>query len=430
MAAEALASVAIDDSGPVFSTAVSKHRNTIVVFGAFDVAEPLRQRLDQLNYKAIVKRSAAVDALEAEGERPLAAIVDDTVEGHLELCAGLPKGMPKILITSDRSFAKRRDAARSGVDAIIAKPVDLDELLDWLEQFESREHGAPLSVLLIDDNILLATLYAEALEAAGMIVNIIVDPADAIRALNTAVPDLILMDVRMPGVDGIELARMIRQSRQFQVVPIIFISGDGSEAPQLQARGSGDDFIDKTISLSKLVAVVGLRASRGRALRQMIERDSLTGLLNHARFKENGAAELERCRRVGVPASVVMIDIDRFKTINDTFGHPAGDRVIRTLARALIGRLRSTDIVGRYGGEEFAVLLVGSAPPQAKAVIDEVRSSFKAILFDETARRFSASFSAGIAGNDQAGLPMLIRRADDALYQAKLAGRDRVELAS
>jgi diguanylate cyclase (GGDEF)-like protein len=160
-----------------------------------------------------------------------------------------------------------------------------------------------------------------------------------------------------------------------------------------------------------------------------MESDSLTGLLNHARFKERLALELERARREGQELSLAIIDLDHFKGVNDTHGHLVGDRVIRGLARSLRKHLRRTDIIGRYGGEEFAALLPNTSPEQAAARLDKIRERFGATPFDGAhGRPFSVTYSAGIAGSGpHEGPEALISAADAALYAAKRAGRNRVE---
>jgi diguanylate cyclase (GGDEF)-like protein len=241
-------------------------------------------------------------------------------------------------------------------------------------------------------------------------------------------PDLILMDVQMPGVDGIELARMIRQSRRHLSLPIIFLSAEQDANRQMQARRwGGDDFIVKPIEPLRLASLVRLKAERSGTLRSMMERDSLTGLYNHGRFKDRLAHEIERCHRSRGEISLAMIDIDHFKHINDRFGHLIGDNVLRALSNALTAGLRRIDVIGRYGGEEFGVILLETPPQAAKLAIDKLRQRFADLPFEAVGSSFSATFSAGIAGSRTYGeLNQLIAAADQALYAAKHAGRNQV----
>jgi diguanylate cyclase (GGDEF)-like protein len=162
----------------------------------------------------------------------------------------------------------------------------------------------------------------------------------------------------------------------------------------------------------------------------LIERDGLTGLIDHQRLIERIGQELSRSRRTGAECTLAMLDLDHFKQVNDTWGHQAGDLVLRRLANALTGWLRQSDVVGRYGGEEFAVLLLDTTPEQAAPVIDAFRRNFAALDIVVPGGTLSATFSAGLAGSRLAtDTSALVSAADAALYRAKSEGRDRVVIA-
>jgi diguanylate cyclase (GGDEF)-like protein len=236
------------------------------------------------------------------------------------------------------------------------------------------------------------------------------------------------MDMQMPGVSGIELARMIRQSRRHLSLPIVFLSAERDPARQLAARMlGGDDFISKPVDLGRLVSLVRMRAERAKRLRSIMDRDSLTGLLNHGRFIDRLHQELERCRRAGTEVSLALIDLDRFKNVNDVHGHLSGDQVLRTLAHSLSSGLRRIDVIGRYGGEEFGVILLDASPEAAFAAVDKIRQRFSEITFNAKESVFSATFSAGVSGSRSHSTPeQLIAAADAQMYLAKKAGRNRI----
>lgn len=376
-----------------------------------------------------LEQVAGLAALEAQPKRPLAAaVVDDGLPDALEICTSLSGRCPVILLAREGSFDTRLAAARAGVAAVVAKPLEVNELADWLDHFAGQGGEARFSILVVDDDPLLAEAYALALRRAGMVVTLVSDPSRAIDALAEAQPDLILMDVQMPGVDGIELARVIRQTRRHLSVPIVFLSAEQDTGRQILARRlGGDDFIPKPVDLDRLVTLVRLRAERARSLRAVMESDSLTGLLNHARFKERLALELERAKREKTELSLAIIDLDHFKSVNDNHGHLVGDRVIRGLARSLQKHLRRTDVVGRYGGEEFAAILLGTSPATAAALMSRIRERFGATPFDGAQGLFRVSFSAGVASSTRhPEAEALISAADACLYAAKRAGRNRV----
>ncbi|MEQ6341196.1 MAG: GGDEF domain-containing protein [Gammaproteobacteria bacterium] len=159
-------------------------------------------------------------------------------------------------------------------------------------------------------------------------------------------------------------------------------------------------------------------------------RDSLTGLYNHTTTKDllNNAAGL--ARRHNAPLAFAMIDIDHFKSVNDTYGHATGDRVIKSLSRLLQQRLRKTDIIGRYGGEEFAVALIDADAPRAESIMNEIRASFEQIRHRVDDREFNVTFSCGLAVFPPNGsVTKFNEAADKALYEAKRSGRNKVVLA-
>ena len=159
-------------------------------------------------------------------------------------------------------------------------------------------------------------------------------------------------------------------------------------------------------------------------------RDSLTGLLNHTTFKERLRAEAARAARQDKPLSVALIDIDHFKSVNDQYGHPVGDRVIKNISRLLRQRLRGADVIGRYGGEEFAVALPDTPLDKAVSVIDQIRATFAAIDQRAGNSGFHSTFSAGVAQCPPlTDSEALIKAADEALYAAKRGGRDQVRAA-
>ncbi len=173
------------------------------------------------------------------------------------------------------------------------------------------------------------------------------------------------------------------------------------------------------------------RAERMRTLHALMVRDGLTGLFNHNAIMQFLDLQVANARREHGAFCYAMIDVDRFKGVNDTHGHPAGDQVLMALSRGLRLRLRECDLIGRYGGEEFAVILSGVNEAQAKVIMDHLRLSFAEVIFYAGEATFTCTFSAGIAGFP--GFPTaeaILEAADQALYRAKSGGRNRVEMAA
>ena len=194
----------------------------------------------------------------------------------------------------------------------------------------------------------------------------------------------------------------------------------------------GDDFLVKPVQTHRLVESVTIRAKRSRALRHMMIRDSLTGLLTHGTLKEFLKKEVYFARRRDAPVAIVMIDLDHFKQINDKHGHAAGDRVLKGVSSILRKRLRREDGVGRYGGEEFALVLPSCTAELAQRVVEQLRQMIAEVTFyTDTGEAFHVTFSAGIAAHPLWDEPAdLLLAADTALYKAKVSGRNQIKVAS
>ncbi len=339
--------------------------------------------------------------------------------------------VPVIFISVHDDLDSRLGAVRAGSAAYFTKPVNPGELIDRLDTLTSFQPQQPFRVLIVDDDAALLVYHSAVLEQAGMLVSAVNKPLEIMGTLLEFDPDLILMDMYMPECDGIELAKVIRQLGGFVGIPIVYLSAEEDFGKQLEAISSGgDDFLVKSIEPKHLVSAVTSRIQRSRLLRSFMVRDSLTGLLNHTSIKDQLAREVARAHRLKAPLVFAMIDIDFFKKVNDNYGHSAGDRVIKSLSRLLKQRLRETDIVGRYGGEEFAVILTGTDGPSAVKVLDGIRDAFSRLIHLSEDKEFSVNLSCGVADITFFGDAIEIGdAADKALYQAKQAGRNLVVLA-
>lgn len=340
--------------------------------------------------------------------------------------------LPTFFISVHGELEYRLKAVRAGGRAYFTKPLDVAGLIDKLEETTSCRHEEPYRVLIVDDSRSLAVYYATILKGAGMAAEIVNEPLAVLQPLLEFVPDLILMDVYMPQCSGLELATVIRQQERFVSIPIVFLSAETDMEKQLNAMSlGGDDFLTKPIQPEHLVSSVTSRVQRSRILRAFMVRDSLTGLLNHTTIKSQLDVHLARVKRSGGKLAFAMLDIDHFKSVNDTYGHPTGDRVIRSLSHLLQQRLRTSDVVGRYGGEEFAVILSDTDGQSAIRVLEKIRQDFSKIRHQSEQGEFSVTISIGIAdfptfNVESAALGEI---ADRALYDAKHGGRNRVVLA-
>lgn len=340
---------------------------------------------------------------------------------------------PLIFISSQGDFQSRLRAARLGAEGYFLKPLDVPRLVDRVEQIFQRRHAPPQRVLIVDDDLTLAEHFRLILVGAGMRAEVLHTPEAIMERVSAFRPELVLMDLHMPGCSGPELAGVIRQHDSWISLPIVYLSAETDFEKQMQALGRGaDDFLNKPILDAHLVSAVRVRVDRARQLTDQISKDSLTGLLKHAGIKEAAEVETLRSRRNGRPVSLAMLDIDHFKSVNDTHGHATGDLVIKSIATLLRQRLRQSDIIGRYGGEEFVIILPACTIESARLLLDDIRIRFAALQFSHEGETFGCTLSAGIACSVQfpaLNAAELLVVADQALYAAKHAGRNQVKLA-
>lgn len=333
-----------------------------------------------------------------------------------------------ILLSPDDNFSRRLNAVRLGFCDFLAKPFDVFSLIEKLDLHIDSKDDKNYRILIIDDSEELSRFCSIVLQQHGMQTRIVNDPLLLTQTLGEFHPELILMDLYMPSCTGIELAKIIRQQPTYISIPIVFLSSETNINTQLEAMSvGGDDFLTKPIDSQHLVSSVSIRAQRHRYLRSFMVRDSLTGLYNHTRIKELLEQELERAKRKKLSLVFAMIDIDYFKNVNDTYGHPTGDKVIKNLARLLQLNLRKTDIIGRYGGEEFAVILLDSSIKNAVITIKKIRNLQEKIIHQYENTEFNVTFSCGISCYPNfTDTYTICNEADKALYHAKKNGKNSI----
>lgn len=395
------------------------------------VAEEIAREIGNFGYHVAVMPDLQSLEIFMQGGKPAAIVIDISLIGSIQHIRRATNA-PLIVTANQDDFATRLRAVREGGAAFFTKPIDTSTLVDTLDSLAAPDENNPYRILIIDDQPLLAATYATTLRQSGMLVSTVTNPLRIMSALSEFHPDVLLLDMYMPGCTGIELATVLRQQPAFEGIPIVFLSAETQLDRQMDAlKRGGDDFLTKPIQLDHLVAAVTSRAHRARKLRSAMIRDSLTGLFNHTTTKEHLKREISRASRQHHSLTFAMIDLDNFKTVNDTYGHVVGDHVIKSLARLLKQRLRKSDIIGRYGGEEFALILPETDEQIATEVLDELRERFARIRQHARDITFTATFSCGIACFPQnPGQAALITAADRALYEAKHNGRNQVVAAS
>lgn len=286
------------------------------------------------------------------------------------------------------------------------------------------------NILIVDDNPDKLGLLETALQLAGYNVTTATDGDEALAAIESYQPDLIITDVMMPRMNGYELAQRIRANPLTKFIPVIMQTAasrrveDLRRASEVGALGYITDPTDMDLMLARTRTLLEFKAYLD-VCEEAAFTDHLTGLANRRRFERQLEREVGRVMRFGHPFSLLMIDIDNFKNLNDTFGHDAGDDAIRRISRVLREGTRGIDLASRIGGEEFAVLLVETSQGAGVEVAERLRVAIKAIETPSGAR-ITASFGVAECPSDAQTAAGILKAADVALYEAKRNGRDRV----
>jgi diguanylate cyclase (GGDEF)-like protein len=298
----------------------------------------------------------------------------------------------------------------------------------------SLDQSSPLTVLVIEDHPDQRELLMIVLQKEGYRVIAAANGVEALEKLEKEPAQIVLSDIMMPKMNGFELINRIRSNPAFKNIYLILITARIQEGDRVRGLDLGaDDYITKPFSFSELLARVrvGSRLVQyQRHLEYQTLIDALTGLFNRRAFEKKIEEEFERAKRYRHPLSLLIVDIDNFKIINDTYGHHTGDNVLKKIAEALQEKTRRSDFACRYGGEEFVLILpetdLASALQAAKKMVGEIKGQ----TFGTLARPFSLTISIGVSSTstkDYSEWQEMLQDADQALYLAKNKGKDRVE---
>jgi diguanylate cyclase (GGDEF)-like protein len=287
-------------------------------------------------------------------------------------------------------------------------------------------------VLLIDDSVdvhrlLLARLRHEQIELIGT-----TKSCEGVDMAKRHKPATILLDVDMPGMDGFEVLRALKDDPATNNMPVIVLSAKAGSEDKVTAFDLGaTDYVTKPFDLAELRARLRATLRLDHLLRLLSERadvDGLTGLGNRAAFNKRWTEKVAECRRYGTPLSLALLDVDFFKRINDTYGHPAGDQVLVELARMLQGESRAPDVACRYGGEEFALIMPNTGPQEAQVVAERVRDALAARVWQRHPDS-PITASVGLVGTNggcgDVTPEAWLEATDHNLYAAKRSGRNR-----
>lgn len=312
----------------------------------------------------------------------------------------------------------------------------VDPLLTGLPRFpllSPPEESAPsYRVLIVDDDLLIRRILERWLSKAGYAVQESPDAYVALQIIQNDPPDIIIADWEMPGMSGPGLCEQLRRMVLPRYVYTLILTSRGDCSDLVTALNCGaDDFLSKPIREPELLARLGAAVrilTVQRQLQEMAQRDALTGLFTQRSFYQLLCKEFEQSRRTGSPLSCAMVDLDFFKRINDVYGHPVGDLVLNTCAKVLRRSSRASDVVCRYGGEEFCVLLPDTSEDAAVFWAERFRNALNATRIEVRGQSIAVTCSIGVSQvyDDDLTAEQLVDQADQALLCAKRAGRDRV----
>ncbi len=363
------------------------------------------------------------------------AIEDDAAAGYalMRALSAFSSPVPVIALTPRRVLNDRVEAARLGARVFLQKPVTAQRVVAEVSTVVQQLFSNRPKILAVDDDPHLLSTLRMLLEKEGLEVAPLEDPLEFWNALESVNPDLVVLDVDMPSITGLELCRVIRSDPRWCTLPVLFLTARGDPASVHRVFAAGaDDYVSKPVVGPELVTRIRNRLERLALLRKLSDFDALTEIPNRRRSMEL-IEQLQRiAERQQQPLCFALLDIDGFKMVNDRHGHGAGDEVLHALADFLERQFRGEDVVGRWGGEEFALGLFGI---HRAAAAQRIRHALRAFANEEFAGRdgvgFHVTVSAGVAEfpTDGAELEDLYRAADEALYRAKEAGRNRVEEA-
>lgn len=288
-------------------------------------------------------------------------------------------------------------------------------------------------VLLVDDSVDVHRLLQVRLRHEQLKLVSATRSRDAIDIAKSSRPSTILLDLDMPDMDGFEVLRALKDDPQTQSIPVIILSAlQGSEDKVTAFDLGATDYVTKPFDLAELRARLRASLRLDHLLRLLADRadvDGLTGLGNRAHFDKRFAEKVAECKRYGHPLSLAMMDVDYFKRINDTWGHPAGDEVLQGVAALLLRECRTPDVLCRYGGEEFALIMPNTSPTDAGVVAERIRAAMEAMKWSRHPDQ-PITISIGLAGaQTSAGAitpEQWLEFADRNLYTAKRTGRNRI----
>jgi len=283
------------------------------------------------------------------------------------------------------------------------------------------------SILVVEDDPDTCHFYAESLRLQGFTVREASDGYDAIDKIKQELPDLVLSDLRMPNMGGMALLHLLRSDPVGRDIPYVVLSGTSDIDTRIACLESGaNDVLPKPIDSNELAVRLQLQIRQSverRNLREQSYVDELTGLYNRRGTMQALERELSRVSRTTAPLSVLSLDVDEFKSINDQFGHAAGDDVLQAIAGAVVSAVRTSDIVGRLGGDEMLVVLPDVGQLLANSIAYRIRQNVADLRVADVTKKLSVSIGVAVDNSGRGAIAELLKRADEDMYRNKRSRR-------
>ncbi|HEY8910192.1 MAG TPA: diguanylate cyclase [Desulfosporosinus sp.] len=291
-------------------------------------------------------------------------------------------------------------------------------------------------ILVVDDNRYNVRLLTDILEDEHYTVVSTDNGGSVLEMVRKLKPEVILLDIMMPGLDGFEVCKLLKSDFDIKHIPVIMVTAktDGQDLKKALEIGAFDYIkkpIDEVEVIARVQSAIRFKQYQDKLI-EMAMKDGLTGLYNHALLIDLFVKELARIPRNGGNISFAMLDIDYFKKVNDTYGHMCGDIVLKEVSNILISSVRSGDIVGRYGGEEFGLVILEATEENALQICDKIRKKIEDFNFNIGIESIKITVSIGVFFKQPTAVitaSEIIQKADEALYEAKRNGRNRIENA-
>jgi diguanylate cyclase (GGDEF)-like protein len=339
-----------------------------------------------------------------------------------------------IIVSKHAGFLDKVRSIHCGADAHYEKPFDVKTMFRRVRYLLDKNKQEPPRILSVEDDPDQAAFIRAFLDSAGYQVRTCTDPKQFEAALSAFQPDLVLLDVMLPGMTGYELARYLRQTERYVTLPIIFLTTQGHLEARIEAAKSGvDEHLVKPVAPALLLSVVSAKLERARFLKTLLHKDGLTNLLNYSAFMEQAQTVVAHQKRHAGSVGMLILDLDYFRSINERHGFTGGDKVLVTLSLLVRKRLRQSDIIGRVGGDEIAIVAEGLDEQEAIHLASRLLADFSATAHSTTSHAgFYATASSGIAMLDAKTMDAesWIGLAYESLAKAKSAGRNCAVAAS